>query len=67
MIGIATTRQINFFEQLLGEKDFGDKSVDELREEFAELNDSSASSWIESAIALPKVDGTKGKDTPPPF
>jgi hypothetical protein len=64
---MATKKQIDFFDQLLDEKDFGDKETSALRDQFSELNDSSASAWIESAIQLPKKDTTQGKDAPPPF
>lgn len=64
---MPSKRQTDFFDQLLDEKDFGENDANVLREQFADLSDSSASSWIESAIALPKKDRTLGKDTPAPF
>jgi hypothetical protein len=57
--GVKTTvtpQQIGFFSKLLEEKDFGDKDVNQLREQFMQLNVKSASAWIESAIKLPKID-----------
>lgn len=64
---MATQKQIEFFDKLTEERDFGDSDVADLRIQFPDLNDSSASSWIEKAIGLPKRDSTVGNDVPPPF
>jgi hypothetical protein len=63
-----STSQVNFFDKLLDEKQFPDKiNKDKLREQFAELNQKSASAWIEAAIGLPKIDESGEAVTPPPF
>lgn len=47
--------QIEFFDQLLNEKDFGPKvKIATLAQEFSQLDKRSASAWIEKAINLPK-------------
>lgn len=48
--------QIDLFEKLLSEKDFGNQDVTVLAAEFLKLNMKSASAWIERALALPKRD-----------
>lgn len=48
--------QVQFFNKLLEEKDFGDKDKDTLRGEFVKLNVKSASAWIDAAMKLPKID-----------
>jgi len=63
-----STAQLNFFDKLLDEKQFPDKSnIDDLRKKFADLNQKSASAWIESAIQLPKLDESGEAVTPAPF
>lgn len=52
---MATEAQITFFDQLLDEKDFGDKDRKALAKDFADLNIRSASAWIDRAMALPRV------------
>jgi len=64
---VASKAQSEFFDKLLNERDFGDKNVAELSEKFSNLNDRSASDWIQSALALPKRDGSTGNTEPPPF
>jgi hypothetical protein len=68
---MATPSQIDFFRKLSEEKDIqvNGKPADPkgLQEEFAELNDKSASAWIERAIALPKRDDSDDPITEAPF
>lgn len=54
---LTTEKQRKFWDQLLEEKKFpGEKSADELRAEFAQLNKASGSAWIEKARGLPDKD-----------
>lgn len=64
---MVSDAQIKFFDKLLSEKDFGDNDVETLRENFAKLNQKSGSTWIESALQLPKLDESKEEITPAPF
>lgn len=59
---MATAAQIKFFENLTSDRDFGDKDIIALRQQFAAIPDASASAWIDKAMALPR----KG-EVPPPF
>jgi len=60
--------QVKFFDNLLEGREFPPKSkVDELREQFAELSDASASTWIEAALKLPKRSDGGVSTTPAPF
>ncbi len=60
--------QINFFDKLLDEKQFPDKTdIEKLRKQFSEINQKSASAWIEAAVALPKRDESGESITPAPF
>jgi hypothetical protein len=65
---MPTPAQSAFFKKLAEEKDFGPKlKVTELVEQFDDLDDSSASAWIERALQLPKVSGSGKVTTPPAF
>ena len=64
---MATKAQAEFFDKLLNEREFGDKDIAKLSEQFSTLTDKAASDWIERALSLPKRDGSVGKDSPPPF
>jgi len=64
--------QIDFFMKLTEERDFGmnKKELDAIIKKFAELNQKSASAWIEKAMELPKADPSRKEVvevTPPPF
>jgi hypothetical protein len=60
--------QLKFFDNLLEGREFPPKKkVDELREQFAELDDTSASAWIEAALKLPKRSDGGVISTPAPF
>lgn len=61
VIGVSQ-QQINFFDELLNEKQFPEDgpSNDELREQFAALSKKNGSEWIERAIGLPKKDDSEG-------
>ena len=57
-IRMPTPKQIDFFGKLAEEKDFGPKlKAEDLLKQFSELDDGSASAWIERALALPKRSG----------
>lgn len=65
---MPTPAQQSFFNKLAEEKDFGNKLKPEsLMEQFAELDDSSASAWIERALKLPKRGSGGQVTTPAPF
>lgn len=64
---MATTRQKELFARLTEDRNFGDKDVAALREQFATVSDRSASEWIEKALTLPKRDTSGDPHTPPPF
>lgn len=70
--------QINFFQKLTEEKEFptpedfipkqkNETYLDSLRARFSDLNQKSASAWIEAAMALPKIDESGEKVVPAPF
>lgn len=61
VIGVSQ-QQINFFDELLNEKQFPEDgpSNDELREQFATLSKKNGSEWIEKAISLPKKEDSEG-------
>lgn len=60
VIGVSQ-QQINFFDELLNEKQFPEKPGDvALRKEFAGLSKRNGSEWIEKAMALPKKDDAEG-------
>ena len=50
---MASQKQIDLFNQLAADKDFGDKDVEKLKAQFVGLNTKSASAWIEKAMELP--------------
>jgi hypothetical protein len=51
---MATAKQIELFNKLTGDKEFpAGTDLANLREQFAGVNDKSASDWIEKALALP--------------
>lgn len=56
----ASDAQVRFFEQLLSEKDFGDIMVEDIRDQFVQLDKRSASAWIERAMNLPKAPELEG-------
>lgn len=65
---MVSKRQIDFFDQLLEEKDFGSADKTKLREEFASLpNKQSASAWIERAMGLPKMQDATDEVIQPTF
>lgn len=64
---MVTQAQIDFFQKLLEEKDFGDKNAAELLTQFQTLNKKSASVWIEKAMALPKRDESNDPVIQPTF
>lgn len=66
---MVTQAQIDFFAQLLGEKDFGpDANPVNLSKEFAKLDKRSASAWIDKALTLPKAqDGDQPELVQPAF
>lgn len=66
---MVSKRQVDFFDQLLEEKDFGPESDKaKLREQFAALpNKQSASAWIEKAMGLPKVQDVTDEIIQPTF
>jgi len=59
---MATQKQCEFFETLTTERQFPE-GIDtvELKAQFSELSDKSASAWIEKAMELPE----KGETAPP--
>lgn len=60
---MASEKQIKFFDELLGRKGFPEGTdKDALRQKFANVNDKSASAWIDRALELPDAD-----ETPVPF
>lgn len=66
----VSQQQINFFDELLNEKQFPEGTPDEdtLRSQFCELSKKNGSEWIERAIALPKKDdGDSGDSVAAPF
>lgn len=64
---MASRKQSELFENLLNEKDFGDKDINELREQFNELTKKNASEWIERALELDDKDEEGGEVVNPPF
>lgn len=65
---MVTDAQINFFQKLLEEKDFGAGSDPAaLLEQFKALNKKSASVWIEKAMSLPKRDDSNDPIVAPTF
>jgi hypothetical protein len=64
----VSQKQIDFFNNLLNEKEFPpDKTEDELRAQFAQLNKASGSEWIEKAMKLPEKGTVKEPITAPSF
>lgn len=63
VIGVSQ-QQINFFDELLNEKQFPSDgpSADELRDQFATLSKKNGSEWIEKAINLPKKEDSEGTE-----
>jgi hypothetical protein len=59
--------QEDFFENLLKDRDFGDKDTTEIAVQFLKLGPKSASEWIERALSLPKKDESDETKIPPPF
>lgn len=60
---MASQKQIEFFANLTDQKQFPEGTdVANLRQQFANVPDKSASQWIEKAMKLPE----KG-EVPPPF
>lgn len=66
-IPMVTKAQIEFFNQLLGEKDFGDKDTEKLAKEFSKLDKVSASAWIDKALTLDKLDAASREVVQPAF
>lgn len=63
---MVSQSQIDFFAQLLGEKDFGAVDKVQLSKEFAALDKRSGSAWIEKAMALPKLQDSHLPEIVPP-
>jgi len=65
----VSQQQVNFFDELLNEKQFPEGTNENtLREQFAELSKKNGSEWIERAIALDKKDdGEGGEKVDAPF
>lgn len=65
---MATSKQIQFFDNLLDEKQFpaGTDTAD-LRSRFASLDKSSGSDWIEKALKLPDKGEEVSERVPAPF
>jgi hypothetical protein len=64
----VSKKQIDFFDNLLAEKQFPPgETVEQLRAKFATLNKSSASDWINRAIALPDLGEETEESVPAPF
>lgn len=53
---MATAKQVELFQKLTTDRDFGDKDVAQLRTTFGDLSDANASAWIERALELPRRD-----------
>jgi hypothetical protein len=64
---VVTQAQIQFFQKLLEEKDFGQADLGTLAGQFATLNKKSASIWIEKAMQLPKVNEATEEIVAPAF
>lgn len=58
---MATEKQVELFNRLADERDLGVSDVGTVKEQFANLDDKSASSWIEKALEKPE----KGHTAPP--
>jgi len=65
----VSQQQVNFFDELLNEKQFPAEAgtEDELRAQFAELDKKTGSEWVEKAIALPQKDEGERNQIAPPF
>lgn len=61
---MATEKQIELFNRLVGQKNFGTSNVQQLMSTFPTLADKTASRWIERALELPDADDD---DSPIPF
>ena len=65
---MASSKQIQFFDNLLDEKQFpGGTDTATLRTQFAALDKSNASSWIEKALKLPDKGEEASEEVPAPF
>lgn len=68
MTQMASAKQIELFNRLTNDRDFGQQNIESLRTQFAGLTQTSASAWIEKALELPKVpEGDEPPVVPPPF
>jgi hypothetical protein len=66
---MASPAQVKFFEKLLGEREFpANVNKPEIAGIFDELDEQSASEWIDKALKLPKVPkDPNAKTVPAPF
>lgn len=65
---MASSKQIQFFDNLLDEKQFPPGTdISALRTQFAGLDKSNGSKWIEKAMALPDKGEEVSEDIPAPF
>lgn len=67
---MASERQIGFFNNLLQDREFpaGGPSIEDLRTRFRDLDQDSASQWIEKAMELPRKGATPpDQQVAPPF
>lgn len=67
---MASERQITFFNNLLDDREFpaGSPSAEDMRTKFRDLDQDSASQWIEKAMGLPKKGATPpDQQVAPPF
>lgn len=65
---MSSSKQIDFFNNLLDEKQFPPGSdTNALRAQFAGLDKASGSNWIEKALKLPDKGEDATEPVPPPF
>lgn len=66
---MASPAQIDFFRKLTEDRDLGVSNADlpALRQQFEQLNDKNASTWIERALNRPKRAEGDTETIPPPF
>lgn len=65
---MASSKQIDFFANLLDEKQFPPGTdIEQLRSQFAGLDKGNGSKWIEKALKLPDKGEEQHDDVPPPF
>lgn len=65
---MASSKQIQFFDNLLDEKQFPPGTdTAALRAQFATLDKSNASAWVEKALNLPDKGEEASEAVPPPY